>query len=175
MKGLEQRKIQHRTGAKVGWVQTSVDWIEERQFSSVAQSCPTLCDPTDWSMPGFTVHHQLLELTQTHVHWVGDPIQPSHPLSSPSPSAFDLSQHQGLFQWVSSLHQVAKVLGASASVLSMNIQDRFPLRLTDLMSLQAKGLWRVFSNTTVQKHRFFGAQISLWSYSHIHTWLLEKP
>ena len=175
MKGLEQRKIQYRTGAKVGWVQTSVDWIEERQFSSVAQSCPTLCDPTDWSMPGFTVHHQLPELTQTHVHWVGDPIQPSHPLSSPSPSAFDLSQHQGLFQWVSSLHQVAKVLGASASVLSMNIQDRFPLRLTDLMSLQAKGLWRVFSNTTVQKHRFFGAQFSLWSNSHIHTWLLEKP
>ena len=80
------------------------------QFSSVTQSCPTLCDPMDCSMPGLPVHHQLLKLTQTHVHWVGDAIQPSHPLSSPSPPAFNLSQHQGLFQWVSSSHQVAKVL-----------------------------------------------------------------
>ena len=67
------------------------------QFSSVAQSCPTLCDPMDCSTPGFPVHHQLPELTQTHVHRVGDTIQPSHPLSSPSPPAFSLSQHQGLF------------------------------------------------------------------------------
>ena len=80
------------------------------QFSSVAQSCPTLCDPMDCSTPGLPVHHQLLELAQTHVHWVGVAIQPSHPLLSPSPPAFNLSQHQGLFQWVSSLHQVAKVL-----------------------------------------------------------------
>ena len=70
------------------------------QFSSVAQLYPTLCDPTDCSMSGFPVHHQLLELAQTHVHWVGDAIQPSHPLLSPSPPAFNLSQHQGLFQWV---------------------------------------------------------------------------
>ena len=76
----------------------------------VTQSCLSLCDPMDWSMPGFPVHHQLLELTQAHVHWVGDGIQPSHPLSSPSPPAFNLSQHQGLFQWVNSLHQVAKLL-----------------------------------------------------------------
>ena len=68
-------------------------------FSSVAQSCPTLCDPTDWSMPDFPVHQQLLELAQTHVHRVGDAIQPSHTLSSPFSSAFNLSQHQGLFQW----------------------------------------------------------------------------
>ena len=81
------------------------------QFSSVAQSCPTLCDPMDCSTPSFPVHHQLLEFTQTHVHWVGDAIQPSHPLSSPSSPALSLSQHQGLFQWVSSSHQVAKVLG----------------------------------------------------------------
>ena len=80
------------------------------QFSSVAQSCPTLCDPVNHSTPGLPVHHQLLEFTQTHVHWVGDAIQPSHPLSSPSPPALNLSQHQGLFQWVSSSHQVAKVL-----------------------------------------------------------------
>ena len=79
------------------------------QFSSVTQSCPTLCNTMDYSMPGIPVHHPLLEPTQTHVYWVGDAIQPSHPLSAPSP-AFNFSQHQGLFKWVSSLHQVAKVL-----------------------------------------------------------------
>ena len=80
------------------------------QFSSVTQSCLTLGDPMDCSTPGLPVHHQLPEFTQTHVHQVGDAIQPSHPLSSPSPPAFNLSQHQGLFQWVSSSHQVAKAL-----------------------------------------------------------------
>ena len=79
------------------------------QFSTVAQSCPTLCDPMNRSMPGLPVHHQLPESTQTHVHFVRDAIQPSHPLSSPSPLAFNLSQHQGLFQGVSSFHQVAKL------------------------------------------------------------------
>ena len=78
------------------------------QSSSVAQSCPTLCDPMDRSTPGLLV--QLPELTQTHVHWVGDAIQPSHPLSSASPPTLNRSQHQGVFQWVSSLHQVAKLL-----------------------------------------------------------------
>ena len=78
-------------------------------ISSIAQSCPTLCNPMDCSTPGFPVHRQLLELAQTHVHQVSDAIQPSHPLSFPSPPAFNLSQHQGLFQWVSSSHQVAKV------------------------------------------------------------------
>ena len=80
------------------------------QFSSVAQSCPTLCNPMDCSMPGLPVHHQLPEFTQTHIRWVGDAIQPSHPLSSHSLPAFNLSQHQGLFKWVSSSHQVAKGL-----------------------------------------------------------------
>ena len=80
------------------------------QFSSVAQLCLTLCDPMNCSIPGLPVHHQLLESTQTHVHWIGDAIQPSHPLSSPSPPALNRSQHQGLFKWVSSSHQVAKVL-----------------------------------------------------------------
>ena len=80
-------------------------------FSSVAQSCLTLCNPMNCSVPGLPVHHQLLEFTQTHVwYWIGDAIQPSHPLSSPSPPALNLSQHQGLFKWVSSSHQVAKVL-----------------------------------------------------------------
>ena len=80
------------------------------RFSSVAQSCPTLGDPMDCSTPGLHIHHQLLEFTQTHVHWIGGAIQPSHPLSCPFPPAFNLSQHQGLFQGVSSSHQVAKAL-----------------------------------------------------------------
>ena len=80
------------------------------QFHSVTQSCLTLCDPMNRSMPGLPVHHQLLEITQTHVHRVGDGIQPPHPLLSPSPPAPNPSQHQGLFKWVSSLHEVAKEL-----------------------------------------------------------------
>ena len=80
------------------------------QFSSAAQSCPSLCDLMDCSTLGFPVHRQLLDFIQTRVHWVSDAIQPSHPLASPSPPAFNLSQHQGLFKWVSSSHQVAKVL-----------------------------------------------------------------
>ena len=80
------------------------------QFSSLTRSCPTLCDPMDCSMPGLPVHHQLLEFTQTHVHRICDAIQPSHPLLSPSSPSLNLSQDQGIFKWVSSLHQVAKVL-----------------------------------------------------------------
>ena len=106
----------------------------------------------DYSIPGFPVHHQLLELAQTHVHQVSDAIQPSHPLSTASPPVFNLSQHQGLFQWLSSLHQVAKVLEFQAlvSVLPMKIQDWYPLGWTVRISLESKGLSRVFSNTTVQ-------------------------
>ena len=113
----------------------------------------------DHSMPGFPVHHQLPELAQTHVHRVGDAIQPSHPLLSPSPPAFNPSQHQNLFQWVNSSHQVAKVLELQPSVLPMNIQGWFPLGWTGWISLQSKGISRVFSNTTVQKHQFFGTQL----------------
>ena len=80
------------------------------QFSSVAQSCLTLWDPMDCSMLGLPVHHQPLRFTETHVHWVSDTIQPSHPLLTPSPPAFNLSQHQGLFQWVIPSHQVAKAM-----------------------------------------------------------------
>ena len=142
-----------------------------------AQSCPTLCDQMDCSTPGFPVHHQLPLLSQTHIHWVSDVIQPFHPLLSASPAAFSLSQHQGLFQWVSSLHQVAKVLELQLqpSVLPMDIQDWFLLGLTGLMSLLSRGLSRVFSNTIVQKHQFFNTQLSFWSNTHIHAWLLEKP
>ena len=131
----------------------------------------------DCSTPGFAVHHQLPEFTQTHIHWAGDTIQPSHPLSAPSPPAFNISQHQGLFQWVSSSHQVAKVLEFQLQHQSfqMNIQDQLPLGWTGWISLQSKGLSRVFSNTKVQKHQFFSTQLSLQSNSHIHTRLLEKP
>ena len=85
-------------------------YVSFSSFSSVAQSCLTLCNPMNHSTPGLLVHHQLLEFTQTHVHWVSDAIQPSHPLSSPSPHAPNPSQHQSLFQWVSSSQEVAKVL-----------------------------------------------------------------
>ena len=83
------------------------------QFSSVIQSCPTLCNPTNPCTSGLPVYHQLPEFTQTHVHWVSDAIQPSHPLSSPSPPTLNLSQHLGLFKWVRSLHQLAKVMFGS--------------------------------------------------------------
>ena len=161
---------------KIDFIFSVLQHLNLLQFSSVAQSCLTLCDPMDRSTPGLPVHHQLPEFTQTHVHRVSDAIQPSHPLSSPSP-ALNPSQHQGLFQWVNSSHDVAKVVGvsASASVLLMNTQDWYPLGWTGWISLQSKGLSRVFSRTTVQKHQFFGAQLSSQSNSHIHTWLLEKP
>ena len=146
------------------------------QFSSVAQSCPTLCDPMDHSTPGLPVHYQLPEFTQTHVHRVSNAIQPAHPLSSPSPPAPNPSQHQSLFQWVNSSHQVSKA-GASAlaSFLPKKSQGWSPSEWTGWISLQSKGLSRVFSNTTVQKHQFFSAQISSQSNSHIHTWPQENP
>ena len=118
-------------------------------------------------------YHQLLEPAQTLGHWVGDAIQPSHPLLSPSP-AFSLPA-SGSFPMSQFFSSGGQSIGALASVLPMNIQDWFPLGWTGLISLQSKGLWRVFSNTTVQKHQFFSAQLSLWSNSHTHTWLLEKP
>ena len=143
------------------------------QFSSGAQSWLTLCDPMDWSIPGLPVQHQLLELAQTHVHRVGDAIQPSHNLSS-SPPAFGLSLHQGLLQWVSSLYQVVKVSGTSASrsVFPLNIQDWFPLRLTGWISLLSKEI----SKSLLQHHRskasvlhsaFFMVQLS---HPHMTTW-----
>ena len=133
------------------------------QFSSVTQSCPMLCNPMESSTPGFLVHHQLLELAQTHVHRVGDTIQPSHPLSSPSSPAFSLSQHQGLFQWVSSSYQVAK---SSASVLPINIQDWSPLGWAGWISLQSKGLSKHLLQhhsskaSVLQLSAFFTVQLS---------------
>ena len=135
------------------------------QFSSVAQLCPTLCHPMDCSTPGLPAHHQLLEFTQTHVHWVGDAIQPSHPLSSPSSPAFSLSQHQGLFKWIGSSHQVAKVLEFQHQHQSFQWIFRTDFLWNGLVgspcSPRDSQDSRVFSNTTVQKHQFFSTQLSL--------------
>ena len=106
LQSMGSQRVRHH------WISTRTQVInpqieaKSHQFSSVSQSCPTLCDPMNRSTPGLPVHHQLPEFTQTDVHWVGDAIQPSHPLSSPSSPTLNLSQHQGLFQWVSSSHQL---------------------------------------------------------------------
>ena len=127
----------------------------------------------DCSTPGFLVHHKFLEPTQTHVHLVSDAVQRSHPLLPPSPPTFNLSQHQGLFQWVSSFYQVAKVLGFQLHHPSSEYSRWISFRIDWLSLLAVQGtLWE--SNTTVQKHQFFSTQLSLWSNSHIHIWLLEK-
>ena len=141
---------------------------------AVTESFPTLCNPMDCSMPGIPVLHYLLEFAQTHVHWFGDTIQPSHsllPLYSSCPQSFPASES---FPMSLLLPSSGQSIGASASVLPMNIQDWFPLGFTGLI-LMSKGLSRVFSSTTIWKHQFLGAQPSLWSISHIHTWLVEKP
>ena len=140
-------------------------------ISSVAQSCPTLCDPMDCSTPGFLVHHQLLEPAQTHVHHVSDTIQPSHPLSSPSPPAFNLSQHQGLFQWVNSLHQVPKYWSFSFNISPYNEHPgliSFRIDWLDLLAIQET------LKNLLQHHSFKSidssiAQLSLQSTSQIHT------
>ena len=138
---------------------------------SVAQSCPTLCNPMNRSTPGLPVYHKLPVFTQTHAHRLGDAIQLSHPLSSPyhpcpqslsASGSFPMSQ---LFVWGGQSIGVS----ASASVLPMNTQDWSPLGWTGWISLQSKGLSRVFSNTIVQRHQFFGTQLSSQSNSHINT------
>ena len=147
------------------------------QFSSVTQSCPTFCDTMNCSMPGLPVHHQFLEFTQTHVHRVSDAIQPSHPLSSPfssCPQSLPASESFPMNQLLAWGGQ-SIVVSASTSVLPKNTQDWSPLEWTCWISLQSKGLSRVFSKTTVQNHQFFGAQPSSQSNSHIHTWPQEKP
>ena len=194
------------------------------QFSSLAQLCLNVWDPTDCSTPGLPVHHQLLEFTQTHVHRIGDAIQPSPPLSSPSPPALNLSQHQGLFQWVSSSHQGAKVLefqlqhqsfqsifrtdflrmdgldlpavqGTLKSLLQHHSSKASilwhsalfipgegngnPLQYSCLEnSMDGGPWWATVHGVTKSRTRlgnFTTSQLSLYSNSHIHTWLLEKP
>ena len=132
------------------------------QFSSVTQSCQTLCDPMNWSMPSLPVHHQLPEFIQTHDHRVSGAIQRSHPLSSflllcPIPSSIRVFSNESTLRM-----RWPKYWSFSFSISpSKNTQDRSPSEWTGWISLQSKGLWRGFSNTTVQKHQFFGAQLSL--------------
>ena len=128
----------------------------------------------DYSSPGFPIH-SLPEFTHTHVHWVSDAIQPSHPLLPTSPFALNLSQHQGLFQWVSSLYQVAKVLELQLSVSPSNEYSgliSFRIDWLDLLAVQ--GILKSLLQHRSLKEQVFGAQLSLWSTSPIHTWLLEK-
>ena len=136
-----------------------------------------LCDTMDCSMPGFPVLCYLPEFAQTHVHWVSDATQPSHPLLSPSPPAFNLSQHQGFFFNELALRNWwPKYWSFSLSISPYNeYSELISFRINWLISLLSKGLSRVFSSTTVQKHQFFGTQPFLWSNSHICIWLLEKP
>ena len=147
------------------------------QFSSVAQSCLTFCNPMNPSTPGLPVHHQLPEFTQTHVHRVGDAIQPSHPLSSPCPPAPNPSQHQEFFPMSQLFAWGGQSIGVSAlaSFPSKNTQSWSPSGWTGWISLHSKGLSKVFSNTIVQKHQFFGAQPSSQFNFHIHAWPQEKP
>ena len=144
---------------------------------SVDKLCLTLCDPMNFSVPGFLVLYYLPEFAQTHVHWVSDAIQPTHPLSSPSPPALRSFPASGSFQMSHLFASGDQSTGvsASASFLPKNTQDWSPLGWTDWISLQSKRFSRVFSNATVQMHQLFGAQLSSQSNSHIHTWPQEKP
>ena len=139
--------------------------MDELLFSH--SGCPTICDPMGCSTPGSPILHHLPELAQTHVHWVGDAIQKSHPLSSPSP-ALNLSQHQGLFYWVGRHNRWPKYWNFSFSINPSNVYSGFiSLELTGLISFLSKELSSVTSSTTVQKYQFFGAQPSLRSNSYI--------
>ena len=147
---------------------------------SVKFSCSVMSssfDLIDCSMPGFPVHHQLREPTQTHVHYVGDAIKLSHPLLSPFPPAFNLSQHQGVFQWVRFLHiRCLKYWSFSFSISPSNEYSGlsfFRMDWLDLLTVQ--GTLKSLLQHHSSKHQFFRSQFSLWSNSHIPTWPLEKP
>ena len=153
-------------------------FIRTLAVHSVAQSCPTVCNPMDFSTLGFPVHHQLPELAQTHVQWVSDAIHPSHPLSSPSPPAFNLSQHQGLFQWVSSSHQVAKGLEFQLQHQSFQWIISFRMDWLDLLAVQGtlKSFLQHHSSkaSVLQCSAFFIVQIShpyMWETIALTRWL----
>ena len=126
----------------------------------VAKSCPTPCDPMTCSRPGFPGLHYLLKFAQTHIHWVSDDIQPSHPLLYPFPLAFNLSWHQGLFKWVLCIRWPKYWNFRFSISLSNEYSGLISFRMDGWISLQSKVLSRVFSNTKVQKHQFFSAQLS---------------
>ena len=135
----------------------------------------TLCNFMSYNTSGFPVLHYLLEFVQTSVYWVSDAIQPSHPLSSPSLLALSLSQHQGLFEWVSSLHQVAKVLELQPQHQSFQWYSGLISFRIDWLDLPAvQGTFKSLLQHQSSKHQFLGAQPILWSNSYIHTWQLEK-
>ena len=142
----------------------------------VSRPCLALCYPVDWSTPVSSILHCLLKFAKAHVHWVSDAIQPSHLPLPTSPTAFCLSQHQGLFQWIGSSHHAAKFFGASASasVLPWIFKVDF---LYDwlIWSLCCPRDFQESSPTPQLQHQFFSTRPSLWSNSHICTWLLEKP
>ena len=158
---------------KLWYIHTMDDSV---QFSSVTQSCPTLCDPMNRSTSGLPVHHHLPEFTQTYVHRVGDAIQPSHPLSSPSVPAPNPSQHQGLFQWVSSLHQVAKVLEFQLQHQSLQRIPRADLLQNGLVGSPCSPRDSKESSPTPQLKSINSSvpQPSSQSNSHIHIWPQEK-
>ena len=134
-----------------------------------------LCNFMDCSTPGFLILYHLPEFAQVHVHQINNAIQPSYPLSLTSSPALSVSQHQGYFFPVSQLFASGgQSIGASASVILMSIQGWFPLGLTGLICLKSKALSRFFSSTTVRKHQFSCTLPSIWSSSHICTWLLGK-
>ena len=140
------------------------------QIRSVAQLCPTLCDPMNCSTPGLPVHHQLPEFTETHAHRVSDAIQPSHPLSSPSPPTPSPPSIRVFYNESTLRMRWPKYWSFSFSIIPpKKSQGSSPSEWTRWISLQSKELSRVFSNTTVQKHQFFRPQPSSQSNSHIHT------
>ena len=145
-------------------------------YCSVAQSCLTLCDPVDCNTPGFYVHHHLPKFAQVHVHCISDAIQPSHPPTPSSPSTLNPSQDQRPLLWVGCSYQATKILECQPqSVLPVNIQGWFPLRLTGLLSLLSKGLSGVLSSTTAWRPQLFGTLPSVWSTSHNCMWPLGRP
>ena len=152
-------------------------YLSSVQFSSVAESCLTLCNPMDWSTPGFPVpspNPRACSNSCPSNWWCHPTISSSVVPFSFCLQPFPASGSLLISKFLKSGSQSIGV-SASASVLSMNILDWFPLGWTGWISLLSKGLSRVFSNTTVQRHQSFSAQLSLWSNRHIHTWLLEKP
>ena len=159
-----------RKGVQQGWILSLCLFILYAEFSSVAQSCSTLCDTMYYSTPGFPVHHQLPELAQTHVYQVSDAIQPSHPLSSPSPPAFNLSQHQGLFQWVSSLNQVARVLDFNFSISPSSEYSgliSFRIDCFDLLAVQGT-LKSLLQHHTSKASILWRSAFFMVQLSHLH-------
>ena len=152
-------------------------WLCSVHCSSVTQLCLTLCDQRDCSMPGFPVHHQLAEHAQNHVHQVGELPTISTSSVVPFSSCLQSFPASGSFPMTQFFTSGGQSIGvsSSASIFPMNIQDWFPLGLTSLISLKSKGLSKVFSITTVQKHQLLSTKLSSWSYPQIHTRLLEKP